>query len=317
MPGAVVAVLASALLVLLLAEWASSRLASDVPGTSDAQSQRAENVVVLPKDPACVPPPNGKPEVWVVGNSHTYSLPGSRPGYPLRTDLDGVLIDELALRVAANYSYIHADFYLLAYPNFLPFEMLTRVGYLLDHGYRPKIVFLGLTCAILLAIRGHVTKSTPPIVMRRSPTAFNSRSLTLPLSADEDVLKEIAAQQVQARHDDEVERLKSDSDRVDELAHRVGSRAADVIWKSAELRGGIFFRHPDRPRQRVMGWTRTTVKYSDHLVAADFEFNVKRLWTTCGCCAKRRNCYSATMPPNERSAAGHGSQASERIHRRI
>jgi hypothetical protein len=34
---------------------------------------------------------------------------------------------------------------LLAYPNFLPFEMLIRMGQFLEHGHRPKIVILGLT----------------------------------------------------------------------------------------------------------------------------------------------------------------------------
>ena len=261
--------------VLLLAEWASSRLVSEAPSATEPASRRADNVIIVLKDPAALPLPDGKPEVWLLGNSHTYSLPGLKPGDPLRTDEDGILIDELAARVAANHPDVQADFYLLSYPNFLPFEMLTRVGHLLDHGFRPKLVFLGLTWR-------NIARDSRPrheiYTTYRDPqfAGHFQQMLEDPrVAADPDVLQEIAAQQTQARHDEEVERLKSDSDRVDELLTGWMRERMTLMGKSTELRAQIFRGLTDRV-QRL--WDdRTNVSYSYDLVAHDYDFNVKCL----------------------------------------
>ena len=273
--GRLVVVLTIGLLVLLLAEWASSRLVSEPTSASDTVSQRAENVIILPKDPAALPPDDGKPEVWLLGNSHTYSLPGLKQGDPLRTDEDGILIDELAARVAADQPDVHADFYLLAYPNFLPFEMLTRVGHLLDHGFHPKIVFLGLTWR-------NIARDSRPrheIYTAYRDAAFVGHLREMledpQVAGDQDILQEITAQQAQAHHDEEVERLKSDADRVDELLTGWIRGRSTLMGKSPELRAQIFRTLTDRV-QRL--WDdRTNVTYSYDLVAHDYDFNLKCL----------------------------------------
>src|SRR6478672_10871519 len=111
-------VLGTAALVLVLAEWASSRLVNQSVPESPREIKRPDNVTILVKDPAKLPDPASKPGVWLLGNSHTYALPGMKQGDPLRTDAEGILIDELASRVARDHPEVEADFFLLSYPNF-------------------------------------------------------------------------------------------------------------------------------------------------------------------------------------------------------
>ena len=80
--------------------------------------------------PICRPPRTTR-SVWILGNSQTYTVASRTPGVPLEDRAAGIAIDELAACVDREYPETHANFYLLAYPNFLPFEMLTRVGHLL------------------------------------------------------------------------------------------------------------------------------------------------------------------------------------------
>ena len=109
-----IVVVATAALVLLAAEWGSSRLVSEPPVEVTPEIKRPDNVTIVLKDPAKLPPAADEPSVWLFGNSHTYALPGLKQGDPLRTDADGILIDELAARVAQNYPDLRAGFYLLS-----------------------------------------------------------------------------------------------------------------------------------------------------------------------------------------------------------
>ena len=95
-----IVVVTTAALVLVAAEWASSRLISEPPAEVAPEIKRPDNVTIVLKDPAKLPPAVDEPSVWLFGNSHTYALPGLKQGDPLRTDADGILIDELAARVA-------------------------------------------------------------------------------------------------------------------------------------------------------------------------------------------------------------------------
>ncbi|HEV3136776.1 MAG TPA: hypothetical protein VGZ26_02710, partial [Pirellulales bacterium] len=137
-------VVATAALVIALAEWGSSRLVTETLPDVTPQTQRPQNVLIVFKDPAALPPPKTERSVWLLGNSHTYALPGTKQGDALRTDEPGILIDELAARLARGFPASHVNCYLLSYPNFLPFEMLTRVAHLLEQGHHPTIVILGL-----------------------------------------------------------------------------------------------------------------------------------------------------------------------------
>src|SRR5689334_3256469 len=79
-------VLCVAITVVALAEWASSRLLAE-PAGADAPEQvsRPANVRILLKDPAKLPAPTSARSLWLIGNSHTYALPGMRQGDALRT----------------------------------------------------------------------------------------------------------------------------------------------------------------------------------------------------------------------------------------
>jgi hypothetical protein len=107
--------------------------------------QRAANVVAIPKHVASRPAPLPDPGVLLVGNSHTYALPGLHRGETLRPDPGATLIDDLAADVEALRPGKRDAFYRLSYPNMLPYEMLIRVADLLEHGYAPRVVVLGLT----------------------------------------------------------------------------------------------------------------------------------------------------------------------------
>src|SRR5690606_33463878 len=65
-------------------------------------------------------------------------------GQPMRVGQDGILPDELAAELA-DIDRDAFQVYLLAYPNFLPYEMFTRWVGLRRGGFRPEFVILGLT----------------------------------------------------------------------------------------------------------------------------------------------------------------------------
>jgi hypothetical protein len=273
-----IVVLGTAILVLVLAEWASSRLVGE-PAAAEAPRviQRPENVTILLKDPARLPPAKAGRSVWLLGNSHTYALPGMKQGDPLRTDEEGILLDELASRSAAGDPPAHADFYLLSYPNFLPFEMLTRVGHLLYHKHRPNVVFLGLTWRNIA--RDSQLRHEVYTAYRDQgfADAFAAILADPKIDAGDEIIEQVHNQQRRVARDQELERLRSDSDRLDEALTHWAEDHLTLMGKSAELRATIFRVLTDRV-QRL--WDdRTTVKYSYDLVEADYAFNVACLRT--------------------------------------
>src|SRR4051812_24646563 len=273
-----VLVVCVAVAVLALAEWASSRLLAE-PAGADAPEQvtRPSNVRILLKDPAKLPPPTSARSLWLIGNSHTYALPGMRQGDLLRTDEAGILIDELAARVAATHTDVASEFYLLSYPNFLPFEMLTRVGHLLYHEHRPTVVFIGLTWRNI----ARDSQLRHEVYQAYRDTGFAGafpKMLADPaVQAPADVVEQVLAQKRRVEHDQELERLRSDSDRLDESLTHWAEDHSTLMGKSAELRANIFRLLTDRV-QRL--WDdRKSVKYSYDLVESDYAFNLDCLRT--------------------------------------
>jgi hypothetical protein len=270
-----IVVVAATAAVVGLAEWGSSRLVSEMPPDAIVRVKRPDNVVVVSKGPAFLPPVKDLPSVWILGNSHTYALPGIKQGDPLRVDCEGILIDELAARVGGEYPAAKANFYLLSYPNFLPFEMLTRVGHLLYRGQRPTIVFLGLTWRNIG--RDSNLRDEIYTAYRDEPFVdeFEAMLIDPSVHADPEILKEIRAQRSRVAHDEEVERVRSDSDRIDELLTNWASGRMTLMGKSAELRAQIFRALTDRVGRL---WDdRTSVKYSYDLVEHDYTFNLECL----------------------------------------
>lgn len=123
--------------------WAGSMSDAGDPGTRP-DVRRAENVVILPKRVEALPPRPAGRLVLLLGNSHTYALPGLRRGQGLRPDPGATLVDELA-RAAGQHAQVPVTFERLAYPNFLPTEMLFRFAHLLQREHAPDVIVLGLT----------------------------------------------------------------------------------------------------------------------------------------------------------------------------
>ena len=109
--------------------------------------ERPPNVVGIPDRPAPPPPAGDRSLLFLIGNSHTYGLPGLKQGQPLRPETSGTLIDELAHRIEPVVGSESGAYYRLSYPNFLPFEILTTVGHLAYQGLQPKVVVMGWTWA--------------------------------------------------------------------------------------------------------------------------------------------------------------------------
>ena len=264
----------TAALVLLLAEWGSTRLVSEAPATA-GETQRPVNVIIVPNAPGQLPVAKDEPSVWLLGNSHTYALPGIAQGDALRTEAKGILIEELAARVRQHSPDVRAEFYQLAYPNFLPFEMLTRVGHLLQHGHRPTVVFLGLTWRNIardsqLRHAVHAAYRDPSF-----SDAFTAMLTEANVEADPLIIERIQAQRTQGDHEIELERMRSDSDRIDELLTTWAAEHLTLMGKSAELRGQIFRALTDRLQEFWVD--RKSVKYTYDLVESDYKFNVECL----------------------------------------
>jgi hypothetical protein len=268
------AVVVTAALVLAIAEWGSARWLANPADQPAAKIERPANVVLLAKDPNILAPPLPGPSVWIIGNSHTYTLPGLKRGDTLR-DARGIVIDEVAERVERRYPNAGANFYLLSYPNFLPFEMLTRVGQLLHRGFRSKVVFLGLTFR-------NVARNSQPryevyTTYRDGPyaEAFETMLADPAVAADLDVVNEVHAQRRRVERDQEADRLRSDSDRLDETLTSWAANRVTLMGKSADLRAQIFSILTGRVQNL---WDdRQTVKYSYDLIEHDYAFNLKCL----------------------------------------
>jgi hypothetical protein len=272
----VVAVTAAA--VLALAEWGSTRLVSpraQPPGREPTRN-RPDNVVILPQDSAALPAARPNRSVWILGNSHTYALPGLKPGDPLRVDEDGILIDELSAGVTRRHPDLKADFYLLSYPNFLPFEMLTRVGQLLYEDYRPEIVIVGVTWRNVA--RDSQLRHQVYTAYRDAEFAgaFERMLADPSVNAGPDVLEAVRSQRRRVEHDEQAERLKSDADKIDEVLTAWAGSHLTLMSKSAELRAELFRTMTERVQE--MWSDRATVEYSYDLVDHDYRFNLDCLW---------------------------------------
>lgn len=274
-----VVVIATAAAVVLLAEWGSAWLLSDAGALPDAtpSTQRPENVTIIAKDPAALPAPQPDPSVWLLGNSHTYALPGLQRGQPLRPSQSGTIIDELADRFGSYHPQANVEFYQLAYPNFLPFEMLTRVGHLLYEKHRPTVVILGLTWRNIA--RDSQLRYEIYEVYRDAAfcDAFEQMLRDPRVDAPPDVLEAIRTQRRRVEHDEEQERMKSDSDKIDEVLTNWASDHVTLMDKSADLRAQIFRTMTTRVQR--MWRDPEGNEYTYDLVDHDYAFNLECLRT--------------------------------------
>lgn len=256
-----------AALVAVLGEGAARRFLEAPPGPREG-THRSARVRVFANDPDLLPVDLvGRRSLLLIGNSHTYALPGLRPGLPLRADPGSTLVDRLELRLEPDPG---VTFDRLSYPNFLPFEMLTRVAHLHTLGYRPRVVVLGLTWRNLA--RDSALRHEIHMVYRIAMRAEAIRELlALPQMATEpEVLAAVDAERREAEVATARERTRSLADRYDDRASRwLGGRIA-LLGESAALRAQLY-RSIVNWAQVRLGGTQGT-RYD--VIRADLHFNL-------------------------------------------
>jgi hypothetical protein len=263
----VAAMLLTAALVVALGEYATRGIV-DAPVASDrvAGTMRATNVRTFAKDPDVVPVLSGRrPTLLLIGNSHTYALPGLAPGRPLRPDPGRSLVDRLAARAPVH----GAAFDRLAYPNFLPFEMLTRVAQLDLLGYRPRVVVIGVTWRNLArdtALRHEIQGVyRDPVRARAERALLASPEVTAApavLAAVDDELRFAAEEAERAR-------TRSLADRFDDRATRWLGERVTLLGRSADLRARLYRSTAHWVQGRLAGTGNTY-----DVIAADLAFNL-------------------------------------------
>lgn len=226
-------------------------------------------------DRTAVPPPpryvGEGPQLLVLGNSHTYTLPSPTAGRPMQIGGASILPDELARQIGGAAAERNGT-YLLAYPNFLPYEMLTRTLQLRTLGYRPRVVVLGLTWRNVARdsrLREQV------FACFRDPHFADDffQALDGISSADAAPIRNAVAGEVRRTiRDAEAERLKSHADRLDERLFAAAQSCIPAMRYAVELRTSLY--------KSIFGFAQTTwqgresSKYSYDLIEADLEFNL-------------------------------------------
>lgn len=250
-----------------LVEYAARSSLAAPEAASQQQPVRAENVRILAKSVADLPKPlNPGPTLLLLGNSHTYALPGLAEGDPLRPDPGNTLIDRLAAHAPANTG-TGAAFDRLAYPNFLPFEMLVRAAQLDTAGYRPRVLVLGLTWRNLArdsALRPEVRE-----VFHDQARGEAIQARLRAVSGNE-VAEAVAAEMREAAVRRERERTRSLADRFDDRLTAFAERHSALLGQSADLRA-LIYRGTANWLQRRSGSDR---KATYDLIPADLSFNL-------------------------------------------
>jgi hypothetical protein len=239
----------TSILALIGAElWARS-LIGPPAGPERPLEQRARNVIAVPKSPTRLPPRAKGRSLFLLGNSHTYALPGVKKGDPLRDDPGVTLIDQLASQIEdqrMTWSSLHpggrspATYYRLSYPNFLPFEMLTHLGYLLSKGYEPSVAIIGFTfrnVARDTALRHDIHRAYAD---QEFASALKHALSSAEIGADARILESIDAEVRRAAFEDRADAARSDADRADErVMEKVGEHVV-LIGESAGFRVRLF-----------------------------------------------------------------------------
>jgi len=260
--------------MVILAELAGANLL----GTSTARSKvaRMPSISIVRNANRRPADPKKRPLVLLLGNSHTYALPGLNPGDPLRPDSGGILIDELAARIGAEHGRRDPVFVAMTCPNFLPFEMLTRVGDLLVHGYQPRIVVLGLTWRNV-ARDSELRKDVADLYQDQAfVAAFEKLLSESGVDAPPDVMTAVDKAGEVGKKEHEKAGSISPAEQWNEKLTDLAEERVTLLGKSAELRGYIgrllLTRVQSLSRDRDMA-------YVYDLVEGDYAFNRKCLET--------------------------------------
>lgn len=210
------------------------------------------------------------PQMFVLGNSHTYTLPSPTAGRPMKIGGVGILPDELSRKLGGTASG-KQGVYLLAYPNFLPYEMLTRTVQLRSLGYRPRIVVLGLTWRNV-ARDSRLREQIYACFREPGFAEVWESALTEIDAADAAPIREAVAGEVRRSiRDAEAERMKSHADQIDERLFSEAQAHLPVMRHAVELRTDLYksiFGFVQRAWQE-----RESSQFSYDLIESDLKFN--------------------------------------------
>lgn len=223
-----------ALLVLILAEvGARSLVATEMP----ARSISTDTVTELPKSADKLPLTLESDAVLLIGNSHTYALPGLAPGDCMRKEEGRTLAYELARRLDCGRGSDKVDVIRLSYPNFNAVEILIRVAQLLRVGMKPRSVVLGLTWRNIA--RDASVRHSVRLALR--DPEFTEWLVDWLKERRRSTVADAIASEVQAtRHEREQERTRSHADDWDvALSAALGDNIA-LIGQSPALRAAIY-----------------------------------------------------------------------------
>jgi hypothetical protein len=261
-------------------ERISARLVADV-AVPDAPvgKIRAENVVALPKITKNLPPPRAGASVLLLGNSHTYALPGETKGDPLRPDPGVTLIDELARDVAElRPGRARANFYRLSYPNFLPVEMLVRTEHLLRAGYQPSVAVVGLTWRNI-ARDARLRHELQALVHDETFAKDLQAALVAPaVSADPPIRATLAAEANSTDYQDSAQTV-SGADRIDEAVTEWVGGHVTLTGRSADLRARIYRQIANGIDDALAHKQSAKASYSYDVIEPDLELNLAALRT--------------------------------------
>lgn len=207
-------------------------------GVSGRPPGRADNVEEFSRHPSIAPRRTGDPELWLLGNSHTYSLPGRHRGDPLLEDPGVTLIDQIATRTEQTLPRGSKAFFLrLSYPNFLPVEMLLRLAYALEHGPAPRVVVIGLSYRNI-ALDNSIREDIRSALREGEFAASARRTLArADLGASPALRALIHAEITRASHQADADGARAHADTWDERLMDFLGQHIRLIGRNTQLRG--------------------------------------------------------------------------------
>lgn len=267
-----------AVATVVVANWRATAYLSVSNEANEVPLNRPERIRFLAHDPANLPPPLSAPQFLLIGNSHTYTLPGLHQGDGLRIGAmmtRRILLDEIMDRFEQTNPKPAGSYYLLAYPNFLPYEMLTRVAQLYQRGYRPDVVVIGITWRNI-ARDSQLRYAVRQIYRQPGFTVDFLEMLNEPaVHADEAIVAAVRADLRRVEADEQKERVLSSADALDsDITDWIGERLT-LLGDSGSLRARVQLDYIDPLQNAVVD--RVHKAYDYDVVEADYRFNLSCL----------------------------------------
>jgi hypothetical protein len=274
-----IAVAIAAVATVAIANWRATVYLAPASEVGEPALHRPDRIRFFAHDPSSLPAPLSPPQFLLMGNSHTYTLTGLHRGEGLRIGAmwsRRVLLDDLVECLEPG-KLEFGSYYALAYPNFLPYEMLTRAAQLYLHGYRPDLVVIGLTWRNI-ARDSRLRYEVRQVYHEPGFADAFSKMLGDPaVHAEEQVFDAVAADVRQIKADEGQQRVQSDADKLDAtLTDRIKERLT-LLGDSGTLRARVQLDYID-PLQDALG-EHVHKSYEYDVVEHDYQFNMTCLRT--------------------------------------